>query len=385
MKAGFIGLGSLGNGIARRIARSGFDLAVYDISPEAMAAFDEPGVRACADPLEVARHSEILCVCVRMDQDLIDLAGDGALFEALGKDGLFIVHSTVDPALCIELARAAAAHGVGFIDAGVSGGAPAALEGKLSIYVGGDDGVVARARPLLEACGTIAHMGAVGRGMQGKLLNNLVSIANYGMSSAILDLGETIGFDRMELREALQGGSAQSFALRAVPGLLRPEAAGGLRQLLGKDLDHARLLAPAQDTAMSALTQAAETMLARLERAVGMGADRLSPAQVSERYFECMRARDLAGLEELFTEDAIMILPDGRELQGRDAISGMYAYLFQVGAPVPQAVATVTNQATAAAEIEAKLPDGTVRRTANFFHCDERGKITQLSVYRRGD
>lgn len=383
MKAGFIGLGSLGGGIARRIARSGFDLAVYDISLEAMAAFDEPGVLRCEDPLDVACHSQILCVCVRMDQDLIDLAADGTLFAALGEGGLFVVHSTVDPALCISLAQVARTHGVSLIDAGVSGGSPAALEGKLSIYVGGEDAAIERARALLEACGTLARMGGTGRGMQGKLLNNLVSIANYGMSSAILDLGETLCFDRMELREALMGGSAQSFALRAVPGLLRPEAAGGLRQLLGKDLDHARLLAPASNTAMAALTHAAESMLARLERAAGMDKAGLTPAQVAERYFVCMRARDLDSLCALFAEDAVMILPDGKELTGRDAIRGMYAYLFQAGAPVPDAVATVASGTMAAVEIEARLPDGSVRRTANFFHCGDAGTIKRLGVYRR--
>src|SRR5262245_62250717 len=244
MKIGFIGLGSLGAPIARKIARSGFPLVVYDISPAAIEAFDEPGTEVAGDPIEAARQSELLCACVRMDAELSDLAGDGSLFAALGEDGVFIIHSTVDPELCRQLAALAKQHGVDLIDAGVSGGGPAALKGELSIYVGGEDGAVAKARPLLESYGRITHLGPVGRGMQGKLLNNLVSIANYGMSAAILDLGDTLGFDRTQLRDALLAGSAESFALRAVPGLLRPEGAAALRQLLGKDVDHARNLAP---------------------------------------------------------------------------------------------------------------------------------------------
>jgi len=267
MKVGFIGLGSLGAPIARKIAQSGFPLTVYDISPAAVEAFDEVGADHASDPIEAALRSEILCACVRMDADLVDIAGDGALFAALGKGGIFIVHSTVAPELCQQLAETAKKHGVALIDAGVSGGGPAAMRGELSIYVGGEDGDVEKARPLLESYGKIAHLGPVGRGMQGKLLNNLVSIANYGMSAAILDLGESLGFDRALLRDALLAGSADGFALRAVPGLLRPEAAGALRQLLGKDLDHARGLAPASNTAIAALVPAAESMLARLERA----------------------------------------------------------------------------------------------------------------------
>ena len=267
MKVGFIGLGSLGAPIARKIARSGFPLVVYDISPAAMEAFDEPGAEAAANPIETALQCEALCVCVRMDSELLDLAGDGALFAALGDGGLLIIHSTVAPELCQQLAAIAEGYGVSVIDAGVSGGAPKALTGELSIYVGGEPGAIEKARPLLESYGKIAALGGVGRGMQGKLLNNLISIANYGMSAAILDLGDTLGFDRAQLRDALLAGSADSFALRAVPGLLRPESAGALKQLLGKDLDHARKLAPETDKAMAALVPAAESMLERLERA----------------------------------------------------------------------------------------------------------------------
>jgi 3-hydroxyisobutyrate dehydrogenase-like beta-hydroxyacid dehydrogenase len=269
MKVGFIGLGSLGDGIARRIARSGFPLVACDINPATLAAFDEPGAEREADALAVAEKVDALCVCVRMDDDVRDLVAGGAMFRALGEGGLFIIHSTIAPELCRELAEQAKAHGVDVLDAGVSGGSPAALKGELMIYVGGEPAAVERARPLLEACGRIMHLGPAGRGMEGKLLNNLVSIANYGMSIAILDLGEKLNFDREQLRQALMAGSADAFALRAAPGLLRNP--GPMRQLLGKDLDHARALAPEADPAMSALVHAAESMLDRLAREAGGG------------------------------------------------------------------------------------------------------------------
>ena len=261
MKIGYIGLGSLGAPIARRIARSGFALSVYDIVPAAMAAFDEPGVTRAADPLGVAAACEQLCVCVRTDADLEALVGDGSLFAALGAGGLLIVHSTVAPELCQTLAERAEAYGVALIDCGVSGGAPAALEGKLSIYVGGEDAAVARAKALLDCLGTFHHLGAVGRGMQGKLLNNLISIANYGMSAHILDLGEHLGFDRAQLHELLMAGSAQSFALRVVPGFVEPERLENMRTLLGKDVEHARHLADPDLPAMRALIPAAQSMI----------------------------------------------------------------------------------------------------------------------------
>jgi 3-hydroxyisobutyrate dehydrogenase-like beta-hydroxyacid dehydrogenase len=268
MKVGFVGLGSLGEGMARRLAQTGFDLVACDIHAPTLAAFDEPGAVREADPMATARQVEALCACVRMDADLEALAAGGALFDALGEGGLFIIHSTVAPELAQALAAAGKARGVQVLDAGVSGGAHAALRGELSIYVGGEAAAFERARPILEAYGkSILHLGPVGRGMQGKLLNNLVSIANYGLAAAILDLGETLGFDREPLRQALMAGSADSYALRAIPGILRPEGALALRELLGKDLDHARGLAAAGDVSLAALVPAAESMLARLTRA----------------------------------------------------------------------------------------------------------------------
>lgn len=272
MKVGFIGLGSLGGGMARRLAQTGFELIACDILPPTLAAFDEPGVERSADPMETAQRVDAVCACVRMDADVEALVADGALFQAIGRGGLFIIHSTIAPDLARRIAQLGETHGVHVLDAGVSGGAPAALRGELSIYVGGTAAAFEKGRPILEAYGrSVLHLGDAGRGMEGKLLNNLVSIANYGMSAAILDLGEKLNFDREQLRQALMMGSAESFALKAVPGLLRPEGAEAMRQLLGKDLDHARGLAPQSDPSMAALVHAAESMLDRLTRAKPAG------------------------------------------------------------------------------------------------------------------
>jgi len=151
MKVGFVGLGMLGAPIARRIARSGFSLLGCDINPQTLAAFDEPGAAREVNPISVADQVDVLCVCVRTDQDLVSLVGDGALFAALGKEGIFIIHSTVDPGLCRRLAESAKTCGVELLDAGVSGGGPAALAGECSIFVGGDPTAFDRARPLLAS------------------------------------------------------------------------------------------------------------------------------------------------------------------------------------------------------------------------------------------
>ena len=105
---------------------------------------------------------------------------------------------------------------------------------------------------------------------------------------------------------------------------------------------------------------------------------------VVERYFASMRARDIEGLVKLFAADAMFILPDGRELSGSAAIHEMYNKLFAAMAPSPTPLAVIAAEHGIATEIEARLPNGTIRRTANFFHFNEDGLIKRLSVYARG-
>lgn len=273
-KVGYIGLGSMGAPIARRLARSGFAVTGCDVSPQALEAFDEPGTRRESDPVAAAAGAEFVGVCVLTDAQVESVLRDGRMFDAMAEGGVVILNSTVSPALARRLAGEAEAKGRGLIDVGVSGGAPAAIEGTLSLFVGGHPAVVERARPVLEAIGKVAHLGPVGRGLEGKLLNNLISIANYGMSAAILDVGDQLGFDRAQLREALMAGSAQSFALRVVPGLLQPRGTAGatsshagMHDLLKKDVDHARELPAHAEPGMAALLASAEHMLQRIRRA----------------------------------------------------------------------------------------------------------------------
>lgn len=186
-----------------------------------------------------------------------------------------ILHSTVSPNLARELAVLARKSAVGFVDVGVSGGGPAAIEGKLTLFVGGEDADVERAKPWLDAIGkSIAHLGPVGKGQEAKLLNNLISIANYGMSAAIVDVATALGFERDTFIEALMSGSAHSFALKVAPGFVRKRGGSGstssfmgLHDLLKKDVDHCRELPPSDPVAMQALLASCEVMLARIKRA----------------------------------------------------------------------------------------------------------------------
>lgn len=394
-RVGFIGLGSMGAPIARRLARQGFAVTGCDVSPEMLAAFDEPDTERCADPLETARGADLLGVCVRTDEQLEGLIDGGKLYEALGQGGTLILHSTVSPDLARRLAAQAKEYGVGFVDVGVSGGGPAAIEGQLSLWIGGEDADVERARPWLEAIGKkLSHLGPVGRGQEGKLINNLISIANYGMSAAIVDVGVSMGFDRQQLIDALNAGSAQSFALGVGPRFVLPrEGTGtpssfqGLHDLLKKDVEHARELPTGETAALRSLGEAADFMLRRIRRAASEAAGAPSPADPNatvDGYFAAVRARDIDAWLALFAEEAVYALPNGQAFQGKPAIREFQQMVFAAGAPFPTPGTRFIGAEGIAVEVEAQLPDGTVRQTTNHYRFDDAGKIASLKVYSRG-
>ncbi len=395
MAVGFIGLGSMGAPIARRLARSGFEVIGCDISETMLAEFDEPGAIRERDPIATAQKSEMLGICVRTDQQLESLTADGQLFEALGAGGTIILHSTVSPQLAQKLAAQAKTYGVGFVDVGVSGGGPAAIEGRLSLFIGADEADFEKARPWLEAIGQkLSHLGPVGRGQEGKLLNNLISIANYGMSAAIVDVGVDMGFDRQTLTDAFMAGSAQSFALGVGPRMVLPrEGVGapstftGLHDLLKKDVDHCRELPVHETVALSGLLAACDFMLARIRRATieaEGGPTPIDPNKTVDGYFVAIRAKDIDALMALYAEDATFTLPNGKSFHGKDVVREVHNSVFASGSPFPTPGARFIGAEGIAVEIAAQLPDGSVRQTTNHYRFDEAGKIRSLSVYARG-
>ena len=109
----------------------------------------------------------------------------------------------------------------------------------------------------------------------------------------------------------------------------------------------------------------------------------MNPKDVADRYFAAIRARNVDDLVALYADDATFILPNGIESKGTVAIRKTHESVFASGAPVPSPQAFVVGENAVAVEIEARLPDGTTRRTANFYQLNGQGRIQRLSVYMR--
>lgn len=107
----------------------------------------------------------------------------------------------------------------------------------------------------------------------------------------------------------------------------------------------------------------------------------MTPDELAGRYFNCIRAKDINGLSELYEEDATFVLPDGREFAGKAAILEMQRSVFSHGALTPVPVSMIVGASAIAVEIETRIPDGTVRRMADLFHLSATGRIRRLCVY----
>jgi uncharacterized protein (TIGR02246 family) len=109
----------------------------------------------------------------------------------------------------------------------------------------------------------------------------------------------------------------------------------------------------------------------------------VNPRDVADRYFAAIRSRDIESLMALYADDATFVLPNGKESRGVAAIRAMHEGVFNASSPKPLPQAVVLGEAAVAVEIEAQMPDGSSRRTANFYHLNSHGLIQRLSVYMR--
>ena len=267
IRVGFIGLGSQGAPIARRIIEAGFPVTLWARRPATLEQFAGTHATTADSPAKLAAASDIIGLCVRDDADVAEVTGgpDGVL-AGLRPDAVIAVHSTVHPDTCRRLAEQAASAGAHVVDAPVSGGSPAAEAGRLLVMVGGDDATVARCAPVFATFGDpVAHLGPLGSGQVTKLLNNAAFTAHLGLAADLLALGNTLGLDRGRLAEVVLHGSGRSFALDRVAsaGGTLDRIAAHAGHLLDKDVRLLIELVNAADaSSANAATSASGTLLA---------------------------------------------------------------------------------------------------------------------------
>jgi 2-hydroxy-3-oxopropionate reductase len=208
---GFVGLGIMGGPMARNLAAAGHELVLYNRTrskTEDLAG--EVGAEVAEDLKDLARRSGVIFTMLPGPPEVRQIvAGEDGLLEGAGEGSLIVDMSTTSPVLARDLTRIASERGIGMLDAPVSGGDVGAIEGTLSIMVGGDERDFERVRPLFEVMGgTVTHVGPSGAGQLMKACNQIVVALAIEAVSEALVLGSKGGVAPEKILEVLSGGLA---------------------------------------------------------------------------------------------------------------------------------------------------------------------------------
>jgi 3-hydroxyisobutyrate dehydrogenase len=209
MRIGFIGLGIMGASMAANLQKAGHQLLVSDIKREAAEPHLANGAEWAATPRDVAAGSEIVFTSLPGPPEMEAVAlGENGLLSGMKRGGVYFDLSTNAPSMVRKVEAAFAERGAAMLDAPVSGGPHGAKSGKLAIWVGGDQAVFDRCKPVLDAIGDAArYVGPIGAGSVAKLVHNCAGyIVTVGMAE-VFTMGVKAGVDPLAIWEAVRMGA----------------------------------------------------------------------------------------------------------------------------------------------------------------------------------
>ena len=274
-RVGFLGLGIMGSRMAARVRGAGHPLTVWTHTPGKAARWAaEYDARAVDTPAEVAQASDVVVdVVVDGAQVASVLIGEQGVADAAHEGLLCVDMSTIAPTDTRRIAAALAQRGMRMLDAPVTGSAPRAQEGTLTIMVGGEEADFARARPLLQTMGRlVVYVGELGQGEALKLINNAVGAANAAALAEALLLARAAGLDFNAFEQVLGSGSGASAQLQLKAGAMRPRLHPALQgQHLLKDVRLCLAEAQAAGVRLPAAAHAGELLAATVD--AGHGAE----------------------------------------------------------------------------------------------------------------
>jgi 3-hydroxyisobutyrate dehydrogenase-like beta-hydroxyacid dehydrogenase len=215
-KLAFLGLGVMGYPMAGHLARAGHEVTVFNRTPAKADAWRaEYGGKAARTPAEAAKGADIVLMCVGNDDDVRAVATghDGAL-AGMAKGTVLVDHTTASADVAREVHGAAAAKGLGFLDAPVSGGQAGAQNGKLTIMVGGDEATFKRAESVLaHYARAVTLMGPSGAGQLTKMVNQICIAGLVQALAEGIDFATRAGLDPERVLDVISKGAAQSWQM----------------------------------------------------------------------------------------------------------------------------------------------------------------------------
>ena len=210
MKAGMIGLGAMGSGMARNLAKAGYLTAVHNRTAAKMAEFN---VKAFHLPEDLAAEVDIVLICVSADQDVLSLVE--AIAKTIKPGSIVVDMSTVSSETAKKAAACLAEKQVAFLDAPVSGGVEGAKNGTLAMMAGGDTGALEKVRPVLETMAArIIHMGPSGSGQATKAVNQIMCAGINEAVTEALAFAQAKGLSMDKVIDVISGGAAGNWFLQ---------------------------------------------------------------------------------------------------------------------------------------------------------------------------
>jgi 3-hydroxyisobutyrate dehydrogenase len=223
MQVAFLGLGAMGRPMAINLARAGFATRAWNRTPRTFAAVSSAGAHVEHELADAVRGVDIVCLCV-LDNAAAEAVVAAAL-PHLAPGTIILDHSTLGVSTAQRLAAQAAAQGVDYLDAPVSGGTGGAEAATLSVMVGGSRRAFERAQPVLRAVGKlIQYMGPSGSGQGSKLVNQLLTAVHSAAAVEALHLAQRLGLDLGALHTVLSASFGASRMLDRTVPVLQQEA-----------------------------------------------------------------------------------------------------------------------------------------------------------------
>ncbi len=289
---GFIGTGLMGLPMATRLLDAGYELHVWNRSPDKLAPLIEKGAVAAETPADVASAVDIIFLCLTDGRAVEHVVlGEKGISDASGKTTLVVDFSTIAPMITRSLAsRLKEKCGLDWVDAPVSGGVPGARKGTLAIMCGGATPQIDLLRPILaHLASRVTHMGDIGAGQIAKLCNQLIVSTSILAIAEAISLGRQCGIDVEKLPVALAGGFADSIPLQLFgPRMATSSYEPKISEINTMLKDMESIMATADEVGFEARLGASAREVYRAAAAAGLG------------------HADLARLEEFCSDDTVI-------------------------------------------------------------------------------
>ncbi|RKT49942.1 3-hydroxyisobutyrate dehydrogenase [Azonexus fungiphilus] len=274
----FLGLGAMGSRMAARLLKAGYQVTVWNRSPEASAVLAKLGAQVASTPRAAAAEADFVIAMVRDDSAsrFVWLDPESGALGAMGPNAVAIDSSTLSRNWIFELAKASEASGIQFLEAPVSGSRPQAEAGQLIYFLGGSEETVRRAEPVLNTLGSaIHHVGALGSAAMTKLATNALLGIQVTAMAELISILKHSGVDVGRVLESVAGTVVCSpFAKRAADSMLAGNFAPQFPvELVAKDFAYVLASAPAPESAPT--LAAAQRVFAEAERC-GLGGEHLT-------------------------------------------------------------------------------------------------------------